>query len=485
MCYVVLFLSFTARVCFHSQDLLAALSDSDSTASAPAKGSWDVIPVQLAELPAHGHAHGGPDAGHVPSGIVSGRTTPAIIVPGRTPADIVHGRAPSGIPAGPSPGHLPAAAAHVSGRAPSGILAGPSPGHLPAAAAADTLAQWGLWGMRLSEDLRPPVQHPFAGIVPTARGADDDDQFTPTKHLTAPPHDSSRPAAAHTDTETPLLQKKKGGATDDEMLTPTGYPSPLNAAADMAHSAHPTQPAPRPHRATPRVEDKPPQTRRPHSPFSEGPDPVPSANSGLGGTARSVPSATGPDVTAAATCRDNTTPATPTIGPKDNVHTSVHTRGHTLHTSVHTGHSGAVQTGAVHSGSVPTASVHTSVHTSAAVHTSSIHSPPIGTPRANPPQRTSLPLLFDEGFGTPTEVRELATKFATPPAINQSIKGPIKATHGQGEATSQHSHRGQQTLRHEVPQAWGARPAGRPLDEEAAGSAAITPRSSVPRPTFS
>jgi len=39
---------------------------------------------------------------------------------------------------------------------------------------------------------------------------------------------------------------------------------------------------------------------------------------------------------------------------------------------------------------------------------------------------------------------------------NQSIKGPHKATHGQGEATSQHSHRGQQTLRHEVPQAWGA-----------------------------
>jgi len=41
-------------------------------------------------------------------------------------------------------------------------------------------------------------------------------------------------------------------------------------------------------------------------------------------------------------------------------------------------------------------------------------------------------------------------------SINQSIKGPHKATHGQGEATSQHSHRGQQTLRHEVPQAVGA-----------------------------
>ena len=32
----------------------------------------------------------------------------------------------------------------------------------------------------------------------------DDDKFTPTKHLTSPPHQSSRPAAAHTDTETPL-----------------------------------------------------------------------------------------------------------------------------------------------------------------------------------------------------------------------------------------------------------------------------------------
>jgi len=31
-----------------------------------------------------------------------------------------------------------------------------------------------------------------------------DDTFTPTKHLTPPPHHSSRPAAAHTDTETPL-----------------------------------------------------------------------------------------------------------------------------------------------------------------------------------------------------------------------------------------------------------------------------------------
>jgi len=48
----------------------------------------------------------------------------------------------------------------------------------------------------------------------------------------------------------------------------------------------------------------------------------------------------------------------------------------------------------------------------------------------------------------------------TPPV---SIKGPHKATHGQGEATSQHSLRGQQTLRHEVTQAWGAKPPVLPL----------------------
>jgi len=42
---------------------------------------------------------------------------------------------------------------------------------------------------------------------------------------------------------------------------------------------------------------------------------------------------------------------------------------------------------------------------------------------------------------------------------NQSVKDPHKATHiRQGEATSQHrhSHRGQQTLRREVTQDWGA-----------------------------
>ena len=35
----------------------------------------------------------------------------------------------------------------------------------------------------------------------------DDDKFTPTKHLILLPHHSSRPAAAHTGTETPLQQK--------------------------------------------------------------------------------------------------------------------------------------------------------------------------------------------------------------------------------------------------------------------------------------
>jgi len=41
------------------------------------------------------------------------------------------------------------------------------------------------------------------------------------------------------------------------MLTPTGYPPPPNTAADMAHSTHSTQPALRPHRATPMAEDNP------------------------------------------------------------------------------------------------------------------------------------------------------------------------------------------------------------------------------------
>jgi len=52
-------------------------------------------------------------------------------------------------------------------------------------------------------------------------------------------------------------------AADDDMLT-QGTPRP-NTAADMAHSTHSSQPALRPHRATPRAEDKPPQTRRPYA----------------------------------------------------------------------------------------------------------------------------------------------------------------------------------------------------------------------------
>jgi len=39
--------------------------------------------------------------------------------------------------------------------------------------------------------------------------------------------------------------------------------------------------------------------------------------------------------------------------------------------------------------------------------------------------------------------------------LNHSIKVPHAPHAGKGEATSQHNHRGQQTLRHEVTQAWG------------------------------
>jgi len=56
------------------------------------------------------------------------------------------------------------------------------------------------------------------------RTASADDKFTPTKQLTPPPHHSSRPAAAHTDTETPVLQKKKGRARR------------RTAPTDMAHN---------------------------------------------------------------------------------------------------------------------------------------------------------------------------------------------------------------------------------------------------------
>ena len=53
-----------------------------------------------------------------------------------------------------------------------------------------------------------------------------------------------------------VLPERAVYVNDDDMLTPTGYP-PRNTAADTAHSAYSTQAALRPHRATPRVEDKP------------------------------------------------------------------------------------------------------------------------------------------------------------------------------------------------------------------------------------
>jgi len=64
----------------------------------------------------------------------------------------------------------------------------------------------------------------------------------------------------------------------DDMLTPTWYTPPHHTAADTAHGTHSTQPALQPNRTTPRAEDKPPQTHRPHSnglcsPLSKGPDP--------------------------------------------------------------------------------------------------------------------------------------------------------------------------------------------------------------------
>jgi len=52
-------------------------------------------------------------------------------------------------------------------------------------------------------------------------------------------------------------ETRAGGDAADDMLTPTGYP-PTHTAAGTAHSAHSTQPALLPHRATPRVEDNTP-----------------------------------------------------------------------------------------------------------------------------------------------------------------------------------------------------------------------------------
>jgi len=65
------------------------------------------------------------------------------------------------------------------------------------------------------------------------------------------------------------------------------------------------------------------------------------------------------------------------------------------------------------------------------------------------------PFGFDEGtlFN-----RDIVLMFNVCPCTiyDASIKGPHKATHGHGEASSQHHHRGQHTPRHEVSQAWGA-----------------------------
>jgi len=64
--------------------------------------------------------------------------------------------------------------------------------------------------------------------------------------------------------------------------------------------------------------------------------------------------------------------------------------------------------------------------------------------------RSQSPFALDSHACTPAAARVVAH--------TGSIKGPHKATHRQGEATSQHRHRGQQTLRREVTQAWGAVP---------------------------
>jgi len=66
-----------------------------------------------------------------------------------------------------------------------------------------------------------------------------------------------------------------------------------------------------------------------------------------------------------------------------------------------------------------------------------------------------LELVFLEQLLFRVDAEGKAHGNQVPQHLKQSIKGPHKATHWQGEATSQHSHRGQQTLRHEVPQAWG------------------------------
>ena len=65
---------------------------------------------------------------------------------------------------------------------------------------------------------------------------DNDDKFTPTptKHLTPPPnHSSSRPAAAHTETETPLLHQGKGQGLQ------TDRPNRFGPQSSHSHSHSP------------------------------------------------------------------------------------------------------------------------------------------------------------------------------------------------------------------------------------------------------
>jgi len=62
---------------------------------------------------------------------------------------------------------------------------------------------YGVWHTQ-GLTLNPKAPSRRTSHVCECLGLHDDDQFTPTKHLTPPPHHSSRPAAAHTDTETPL-----------------------------------------------------------------------------------------------------------------------------------------------------------------------------------------------------------------------------------------------------------------------------------------
>ena len=66
-------------------------------------------------------------------------------------------------------------------------------------------------GMYVCLILHLYVSFPEASPCRHYARVNDDDKFTPTKHLTPPPHhSSSRSAAAHTETETPLVHQRKG-----------------------------------------------------------------------------------------------------------------------------------------------------------------------------------------------------------------------------------------------------------------------------------